>query len=224
MAGCSRPSARRAKVPTVGSIVSAGANPHLPRSIPEPTPSPAQQICSHPRRWYRGFESGLLQRRVRRTSRRGRTACGHQRCRGVCEGMGLSCAVAVGGEPSGRIDVTRCTAARLWVASSQVDGVDQRLPAASAHLDAMPFGGTRSLLRCRACGRRAASSISPSVPLLPAAGAVAAPVCREALEYPPPPTRRRRHSGLTVAFNWPTVYFANAFSPIKLSSGEDFGD
>jgi hypothetical protein len=33
-----------------------------------------------------------------------------------------------------------------------------------------------------------------------------------------------RHSGLTVAFNWPTVYFANAFSPIKLSSGEDFGD
>jgi hypothetical protein len=118
----------------------------------------------------------------------------------------------------------RCTAARLWVASSQVDGVDQRLPAASAHLDAMPFGGTRSLLRCRACGRRAASSISPSVPLLPAAGAVAAPVCREALEYPPPPTRRRRHSGLTVAFNWPTVYFANAFSPIKLSSGEDFGD
>jgi hypothetical protein len=51
------------------------------------------------------------------------------------------------------------------------------------------------------------------------------PVCREALEYPPPPpTRRRRHSGLTVAFNWPTVYFANAFSPIKLSSGEDFGD
>src|SRR5262249_37945262 len=32
------------------------------------------------------------------------------------------------------------------------------------------------------------------------------------------------HSGLTVgSFNWPTVYFANAFSPIKLSGGEDFG-
>jgi hypothetical protein len=35
---------------------------------------------------------------------------------------------------------------------------------------------------------------------------------------------RNRGTGLTVAFNWPTVYFANAFSPIKLSSGEDFGD
>jgi len=37
------------------------------------------------------------------------------------------------------------------------------------------FGGTRPVLRCGACGRRAASSISPSVPLLPAAGAMAAP-------------------------------------------------
>ena len=63
------------------------------------------------------------------------------------------------------------------------------------------FGGTRPVLRCGACGRRAASSISPSVPLPPAAGGPwPHPVCREALGYPPPPpTRRRRHSGLTVA-------------------------
>jgi hypothetical protein len=26
------------------------------------------------------------------------------------------------------------------------------------------------------------------------------------------------------SFNWPTVYFANTFSPIKLSGGEDLGD
>jgi hypothetical protein len=29
---------------------------------------------------------------------------------------------------------------------------------------------------------------------------------------------------LPLLLNWPTVYFANAFSPIKLSGGEDFGD
>jgi len=26
------------------------------------------------------------------------------------------------------------------------------------------------------------------------------------------------------SFNWPTVYFANASSPVKLSGGEDLGD
>jgi hypothetical protein len=142
--------------------------------------------------------------------------------------MGLSYAVAVGGEPSRRIDVTvhhdalqfaygwRPPRSTVWTSGCQLHS----LTWTPCH-----FVGTRPLLRCSACGRRAASSISPSVPLLPAGGAMAAPGLWRSMEYPPPPpTRQRRHSGLTVAFNWPTVYFAYAFSPIKLSSGEDFGD
>jgi hypothetical protein len=146
----------------------------------------------------------------------------------VCEGIGLSCTVAVGGEPSGRIDVT-------------------------VHHDALQlaYGGVLPGRRCgpaaascfRSLGRRAILA-APG----PCCGATRAAAAPQALSrhrfrcclprchgrsrfvekhwntHRRPPTRRRRHSGLTVALNWPTVYFANAFSPIKLSSGEDFGD
>jgi len=62
MAGCSRSPARHAKVPTVAVDHLTPEQIPLPRrSTPEATPSPAQQ---NPRRRDRGFESGLLQRRI----------------------------------------------------------------------------------------------------------------------------------------------------------------
>src|SRR6516225_1264535 len=138
MVGCSPPSGRHTKVPTVG----------LRRSkIPTFRVLSRSQLLRLLNRFVRTLGDGTRVRiRFASTARPTNLPPWSDCLRPptaprVCEGMGLSCVVAVGGEPSGRIDVTRCTAARLWVASSQVDGVDQRLPAASAHLDAEPFRG-----------------------------------------------------------------------------------
>ena len=65
MAGCSRPPARHAKVPKVAVDHLTRSNRRLPRrSTPGANSFAAQQNCSHPRRWDRGFESRLLHRRV----------------------------------------------------------------------------------------------------------------------------------------------------------------